>query len=484
MAYQAYSDPGVILGSKDPLDEQAKGLSLRKGLAEEQAGKRDLQTQQALKQAFQGADTTSPQGQQELVQKVMRIDPQSGMQLQGQFQKQSQEQVTGQLHKAETARAEAQTGDIKAQEEQRNRENFTSMLGAAARSTESAWKTYEQEQKTYPASVAESRFRKVMADQKGMLEANFGDVAKKITDKFDPEKFVIGDVPAQLQQMKAQAGQMAQQQKASESPVGKVMDDFNAGRISKQQMEDLVKKETHIPVPQSIVLSNLLTPEAKKAAAEQFNKDGTMPPALSRNPAAVAAIANEAAKNAGERGQTGVDTTINRDANKADAKSLGNLTKQSDMIHAFESTALKNLDMLVAQSERVPRTEFILLNKALETGQLQVGSVETAKLFAIVKPFVDEYAKILSGQTGAAGASDTARKEAAGIISPYMTKEQIRGLAPFIKQELNNRTSSLTEQGASIQKRMHDRVTGNKEETPTASPASSEKPKTVKWSDL
>lgn len=164
---------------------------------------------------------------------------------------------------------------------------------------------------------------------------------------------------------------------------------------------------------------------------------------------------------------SGADVAVNRDANKADAKSLANLTKQSDMIKSFESTALKNLDMLVAQSAKVPRTDYPLINKALVSGQLQSGSPEAAKLYAIVKPFVDEYAKILSGQTGAAGASDTARKEAADIISHYLSPEQINALKPFITQELNNRTSSLTEQAASIQKRMHDRVTGTKEEAPS-----------------
>jgi len=189
-------------------------------------------------------------------------------------------------------------------------------------------------------------------------------------------------------------------------------------------------------------------------AANQLDINGVLPPGVSRNDANVGAIYKRAAEISKAKGNTAAETIFNSKSIKADSTSLAGLTKQTDSIRAFEGTALKNLDMLVSQSAKVPRTAFPLLNKAILEGKLATGDPEVAKLNAIVKPFVDEYAKILSGSTGAAGATDTARKEAAGIIAGYMSPDQIKQLAPFIRQELKNRTDSLDEQQAAIRERM------------------------------
>ncbi len=189
-------------------------------------------------------------------------------------------------------------------------------------------------------------------------------------------------------------------------------------------------------------------------AAHQLLMNGAIPSGFARNSANVGAIYKRASEIAKEKGMTGEAAMLNSKSIKSDQTSLSNLTKQADMISAFESTAEKNLDMLVNQSNKVNRSAFPLVNKALLAGEFAVGDPEAAKLMAIVKPFVDEYAKILSGSTGSAGASDSARREAAGIIAPYMSQNQISELAPFIRQELHNRTSSLADQRDIIKSRM------------------------------
>jgi hypothetical protein len=155
---------------------------------------------------------------------------------------------------------------------------------------------------------------------------------------------------------------------------------------------------------------------------------------------------------------------------QADTTSLANLTKQADMVMAFESTAEKNLDMLVAQSKKLPRSSWPIVNRAVLKGKLETGDPETAKFYAIVTPFVNEYAKILSGQTGAAGASDTSRAEAASILSPYFNADQIDKLAPFIRQEMQNRTNSLEAQRVAIKKRVHDSSANAKPSETEAAP--------------
>jgi|SRR5882672_234414 len=210
--------------------------------------------------------------------------------------------------------------------------------------------------------------------------------------------------------------------------------------------------------------------DALDIAANQLLIDGKLPSGFTRNSANVGAIYNRAAELAKAKGQTGEAAMLNAKSVKADSTSLTNLTKQSDMVKAFESTALKNLDMLVAQSDKIPRTAFPILNKAIMTGRIETGDPEVAKYYAMVRPFVDEYAKILSGSTGSAGASDTSRREAAGIISPYFSPEQIKELAPFIHKEMDNRTDSLNEQRDIIKSRMSGK---------TPEVASAEKTKSV-----
>lgn len=252
-----------------------------------------------------------------------------------------------------------------------------------------------------------------------------------------------------------------------------------------QQISDLKKHIAKLDAPSRTQVEigggkATVAGDALDLAANQLLIDGKMPAGFGRNQANVGAIYKRAAELAKEKGQTGEAAMFNAKSIKSDQNSLSNLTKQSDMISAFESTAKKNLDMLVEQSGKVSRTSFPIVNKALMSGRMAVGDPEAAKLMAIVKPFVDEYAKILSGQTGAAGASDTARREAAGIIAGYMSHEQIKELAPFIRQELSNRTSSLDEQRELIKARMkgggeskpHKAAEGNTVPNPVPAPQS------------
>lgn len=219
--------------------------------------------------------------------------------------------------------------------------------------------------------------------------------------------------------------------------------------------------------------------DALDLAANQLLIDGKMPAGFARNQANVGAIYKRAAELAKAKGQTAEAALFNSKSIKSDQVSLTNLTKQSDMITSFESTARKNLDMLVAQSAKVPRASWPIINKAIVKGELATGDPEAAKYMAIVKPFVDEYAKILSGQTGSAGASDTARREAAEIISPYFNENQIKQLAPFIRQELKNRTDSLSEQRDVIKARMSGHSV---QETPKpAAPQSDQDKAAMTW---
>jgi hypothetical protein len=192
-----------------------------------------------------------------------------------------------------------------------------------------------------------------------------------------------------------------------------------------------------------------LSPEAIQQAAKRYHETRVLPPNIGRGNQGAANIKAilDAEANMGE-GASSADI-------KANQSSLANITKMLDSVQSFENTALKNLDMLVAQSEKVSRLGIPFLDKQIMAGTKAVtGDPELVKFYAIVTPFVDEYAKILEGKTGAAGSTVSGREQAAELLQPYFTKEGIRQLAPFMKQEMRNRTSSLEEQRKLITERM------------------------------
>ena len=197
-----------------------------------------------------------------------------------------------------------------------------------------------------------------------------------------------------------------------------------------------------------------MTDDSKEMAIEKVLAGDALPRAFAANPVLASEIYDLAAKKARERGMTGQEAVLNAKSIKADQTSLTNLTKQYDMITAFEGTAIKNLDMLLEQSKKVPRGDIQLVNSFILGGKRQFSDPETIKFYAILKPTLDEYAKILAGSTGSAGATDTSRREAAELITPYMSDKAITDLVPFIKRELANRTSMLEEQRQAIKGRM------------------------------
>lgn len=82
-----------------------QGLEL--GQEEEQ-----VKEQKALREIFAKADTSTPEGQADLIRQVQRVSPQAAMQLQAQQQKAKESQATIAKEGAQTKEAQAKTGQI------------------------------------------------------------------------------------------------------------------------------------------------------------------------------------------------------------------------------------------------------------------------------------------------------------------------------------------------------------------------------------
>ena len=119
---------------------------------------------------------------------------------------------------------------------------------------------------------------------------------------------------------------------------------------------------------------------------------------------------------------------------------LGALTKVAKAMEAQEKTMLDNIKVAEKLSPDAQKSTLPFLNKWLQTGSVQLGMKDAPPYAAAIITVADKYAKILSGSTGAAGSTDTARKQAFDILNPYLNDGQIGAVYSVLKSDADNQT--------------------------------------------
>ena len=201
--------------------------------------------------------------------------------------------------------------------------------------------------------------------------------------------------------------------------------------------------------------ASMLSGDALDRAARYYNQTRELPPG-NRSRADNDAIQNRAAELARESGQD-TSTDVSRQADiKASRTSLNFITKQSDAAKAYEASARKELDLAVSL---LPKTAEPLDNQLLtrwaRTGATQFGDVNVPKYQAALISGLDEYAKILSGATGAGGSTDASRAQAASLIPAGATSDQVRAIVDVLKQGMQFKVDGYEEQKNQIRARMN-----------------------------
>lgn len=133
---------------------------------------------------------------------------------------------------------------------------------------------------------------------------------------------------------------------------------------------------------------------------------------------------------------------------RADQTSLAAATKLADAATSYEKTARKNLDTATNLIHQAAPTNWgPALNKWIETGNTFVGDPTVPASVAAVITLANEYAKVMSGSTGAAAPTEGARAEAAQILNPYFSAGQWDAVTQkVIIPDMNNRIASLYDQ--------------------------------------
>lgn len=199
-------------------------------------------------------------------------------------------------------------------------------------------------------------------------------------------------------------------------------------------------------------VQNGLTPEALDMLAEQFATTGQLP-ALGMGKDA-AAIRLKIASRAAEMHPT-ANLAANRAGFGADSTSLKKLQTQADAINAFERTALANLDTFLGEAKKVVDVGSPWFNKpARELAKGLAGSPNAAAFEASRQVAVQEISKVLSGQMGNAAVSDSARHEAAGLLSPDASLAQLTRAAEILKQDMLNRKAAMAAELSDVRGRV------------------------------
>jgi hypothetical protein len=209
------------------------------------------------------------------------------------------------------------------------------------------------------------------------------------------------------------------------------------------------------------------TPDAIYDAAREYRETSKMP-LLGLNSGGVRTqILNEAARQRRLEKVT-VEADIAHAAGvTADSRSLNNLQKQADAAESFEATAKKNFELALSLAPKgVPTNLGPFINKWVQGGAIALGDKNIPPYIAALLTGADEYAKVMSGSTGAQGSTVDSRRVAAELFSGAYNVDQIRNVIEGVAyKDMDNRTQSYAEKLDAIKQRIQ------------ASPAGDETPK-------
>lgn len=211
-----------------------------------------------------------------------------------------------------------------------------------------------------------------------------------------------------------------------------------------------------------------LTDDAVTNAAARYNMDGTLPPlGMGKSGASTRqAILNKAAELAAQGGISPDDQRINQLGNKADAAAMQQLSRQENMIGAFEKNFRLNADLALKMSSTVGNGGVPLVNQWLNAGKRAItGDPQLAAYDTAIDSTLKEYSKIVSGSMGNQQLAEGEINKARERLNAAQTPEAVTSVISFMQKETDNRMQAFQQQHAELRNKMRGQ--------PPASPASS-----------
>lgn len=195
-----------------------------------------------------------------------------------------------------------------------------------------------------------------------------------------------------------------------------------------------------------------LTPEALDMVANQFAMTGQMVPmGMGKQATGMRTkIYNRAAEI-----YSGLNLADQAAAFKANQAALTRLTQQAAAIEAFESTAVKNLQVMIEQAKNIVDTGSPLLNRPLRTiDEKALGSPQMAAFNTARRVVVPEFARIIANPNLTGVLSNQARNEIDELMRGDATMNQILATSRILMRDANNRKTALKDEIDAIRKRI------------------------------
>ena len=220
-----------------------------------------------------------------------------------------------------------------------------------------------------------------------------------------------------------------------------------------------------------------ITPQERQDyqyAADVLRRTGKMLPmgqgkSGTRARSIILALASRAAGPGGAAFDIGTAADI-----RASQMSLGQLQKLTDNVTAFEHLMLKNMETVERVMPEGIGGAWPWLNRWVQTGRTQFGDENVPAYATALITVLTEYAKIMSGATGAAGITDSAREEALQMLSPDFNKDQVREVFDVIRTDAKNRKVTLYDKLKEVRNRIRTTGTAGEGREPSVDDADDE----------
>jgi hypothetical protein len=159
-----------------------------------------------------------------------------------------------------------------------------------------------------------------------------------------------------------------------------------------------------------------------------------------------AQVANIKAQIAKDAGVTPQELATTKGRNKALQTSLTKLQSQSDMMQKSEKGFQNNMDQALALSAKLDRTGSPLINKWLLGGQAALGDPDVAALDAAITTASTDYARIMSGQTGAGGTPISTAEEAKKLLRKELSDKSLNAVADVLHVDIKGQQDAVDSQ--------------------------------------
>jgi hypothetical protein len=133
------------------------------------------------------------------------------------------------------------------------------------------------------------------------------------------------------------------------------------------------------------------------------------------------------------------------------------LQQRSSFIDAQAQTVAKNADYAAGLQAQINPSQYPVINKYILAGKSNyMGDPKVAGFITAVNSVQTEYAKVMSGSTGSAPATDSAMAHARQMFNANMNPQQIMEVVKAMKAEMANQQSSYNAELSGLSARMQE----------------------------